>query len=73
MAELTFKTLSFRISEDVLQVILLKLFTTSIPIEEVKSIGDFEVLNSHTIDFSNRDPDKVETKFSFLLANARIL
>lgn len=68
MVKLTYKTLSFRINKDALQVTLLKLFTTSIPLEEVESISDFKVPNPHTLDFSHKDQDKIETKFSFLLA-----
>jgi uncharacterized protein len=64
MIKLEFKTLSFRIKNDVLQVSLLKLFVTEIPLKEVENIAKFKVLNANTLEFEN---DKAEIKFSFLL------
>ncbi len=67
MATLRFETLSFDTKGDNVQVTLLNLFTTSIPQEELREIGDFEIADTHTIHFPNRPQEKAHTKFSFLL------
>lgn len=67
MSTLSFETLSFQIKKDVLQVNLLKLFSTEIPLEEIKAIDDFKITNQHTIEFNKLEQQKAETKFSFLL------
>ena len=68
MAELKFDTLSFREEESNLKVTLLRLFSTKIPLEEVKAIADFSLSDEHTLGFNKIDQKKAETKFSFLLA-----
>ena len=68
MAELKFDTLSFRKENEYLKVTLLRLFSTKIPLEEVKAIAEFNLSDQHTISFNKIDQNKAETKFSFLLA-----
>jgi len=67
MPTLTFETITFRPQGSVLNVDLLRAFTTSIPNEEVEKIAPFEIINSHTIEFSGIPPEKSERKFSYLL------
>lgn len=67
MPSLTFETISFRLAGDVLNVDLLRGFTTSIPTEEVAEIAPFEITNAHTITFHNLNQEKAELKFSYLL------
>jgi len=64
MATLSFETLSFSKNKEYLQVTLLRLFSTKIPLKEVKEIGDFKLIDKHTIEFSY---PKAGTKFAFLL------
>src|SRR3989338_3960169 len=58
-----FKTLSFKIIEKELQVTLLHLFVTKIPLEEMPS---FELIDDHCLEFK---PEKGEMRFSLLLGN----
>ncbi len=69
MAELTFKTLSFEIKENELQVNLLRIFYVKIPLEELKAIGPFKLIDGHTLEFTDTYQQKAETRFSFLLSN----
>ncbi len=67
MPILTFETIAFRSHGSVLQVDLLRGFTTSIPTEEVEEIAPFKIVDSHTIEFSDIPQEKAERKFSYLL------
>ncbi len=67
MATLTFETLTFRPNGSVLNVDLLKGFTTSIPTDELQGIAAFEIQDAHTLAFPALEQEKAETKFSFLL------
>src|SRR3989344_1954655 len=67
MPTLTFETLTFRLTGNVLNVDLLKGFTTSIPTEEVEEITPFKIIDSHTIEFIGIPQEKAERKFSYLL------
>src|SRR3989344_8585944 len=67
MPTLTFETITFRPAAGILNVDLLRGFTTSIPNEEVEEIAPFKIVNSHTIEFSDIPPEKAERKFSYLL------
>src|SRR3989338_782640 len=58
-----FKTLSFKIIEKELQVTLIYLFVTKIPLEEMPS---FELSDDHCLEFK---PEKGEMRFSLLLVN----
>ena len=68
MAELKFDTLSFKEEKEYLKVTLLRLFSTKIPLEEVKAIAEFKLANQYTISFNKIDQNKAEIRFSFLLA-----
>ena len=70
MAELSFETLTFRKNlknEDVINVDLLRSWTTEVPKEELNHIADFKIIDAHTIEFAKLDEEKASTKFSFLL------
>ena len=67
MPTLTFETITFRPQGSVLNVDLLRAFTTSIPNEEVEEIAPFEIVNSHSIEFTGINQEKAERKFSYLL------
>ncbi len=67
MVQLNFKTLSFRLQKDYLQVNLLNIFKTKIHLEELENISKFKLLDSHTLEFDDEN-DKAEIKFSFLLS-----
>ncbi len=67
MPTLTFETLTFRPNGSVLNVDLLRAFTTAIPTEEVEEIAPFEVTDAHTLTFNNITKEKAELKFSYLL------
>ncbi len=67
MVILQYKTLSFAIVSSELQVKLLKLFVTTIPITEVTAIAPFTVVDQHTLQFVHSDQDKTSRKFSFIL------
>jgi uncharacterized protein len=69
MAELNFKTLSFELKENELQVNLLRIFYAKIPLEELNQIGPFKLIDKNTLEFTDTYQDKAETKFSYLLAN----
>lgn len=62
--QLTYETLAFRIEKDQLVVTLLKLFETKIPLSEVSDIGEYNLVDAHTIKFNY---NKAELKFSYLL------
>jgi len=64
MAQLSFKTLSFKQDKDYLRVNLLRIFYCKIPITALKQIGFKSLRDKNTLEFDN---DKAETKFSFLL------
>lgn len=72
MSKLTFQTLTFKIEKgdlkEYLIVHLLKIFSTKIPLEEVKQIASVKLVNEHTLDFPQLDLEKAEKRFSFLLA-----
>ncbi len=67
MATLTFETLTFRPNGSVLNVDLLRGFTTTIPNEELTEIAPFEVIDAHTLEFSTITQEKAELKFSYVL------
>ena len=67
MATLTFETLTFHLNGSMLDVDLLRNFTTSIPTEEVEEIAPFELLDPHTLEFPNLEQEKAELKFSYVL------
>ena len=67
MAQLEFKTLSFQLKKDYLQVNLLNIFTTNLPLSELENFGFSDLKDKHTLDFPKLNEDKAETKFSFLL------
>ncbi len=67
MAKLTFETLGFRVKKDDLQVTLLSLFQTTIPIQELNAIGPFKCIDEHTIEFAGTYEHKARKKFSGLL------
>ncbi len=68
MAELTFETLSFRMKDkETVQVTLLNLFVTEIPLSELMAIGPFSIVDSHTIAFEETYQHKAEKKFSGVL------
>jgi uncharacterized protein len=64
MAQLSFKTLSFKLDEKYLRVNLLRTFYCKIPLSELKQIGYVKLDDQHTLDFNSK---KADTKFSFLL------
>jgi uncharacterized protein len=68
MAELTFKTLSFQIKGEDLQVNLLRIFYAKIPIEELNQVGPFKLIDQHTLEFTDTYQEKAEMKFSYLLS-----
>ena len=68
MPTLTFETLTFRPNGSVLNVDLLRGFTTSIPIEELEEIAPCKVIDSHTLEFAGLNQEKAERKFSYLLS-----
>ncbi|MBT6773865.1 radical SAM protein [Candidatus Woesearchaeota archaeon] len=68
MAELTFKTLSFELKENELQVNLLRIFYAKIPIEELNQVGPFKLIDQHTLEFTDTYQEKAEMKFSYLLS-----
>ena len=59
MGRISFQTLSFSTKEDYLQVTLLRLFVTKIPLKEVSGL---KVLDPHTIEYAN------EKRFYLILA-----
>ena len=67
MSQLTFETLSFTKLADALQVTLLKLFSTKIPLEDVNAIAQFTLPNPNTIEFHRINQEIAERKFSNLL------
>ena len=67
MSKIEFETLAFQQIDNVLHVTLLKLFTTSIPTEELEQIAPFRVIDKHTLSFDKIDEDKAHTKFGFVL------
>lgn len=67
MPTLTFETITFRPNGSMLNIDLLKGFTTSIPTEEVEDIAPFEIVDSHAIKFAGIQQEKAELKFSYLL------
>ncbi|HLD72818.1 MAG TPA: radical SAM protein [Candidatus Nanoarchaeia archaeon] len=73
MAELNFETLTFALKGKNLQVNLLNLFYTKIPLTEVLKLGDFVLKEnkgiSNTISFPDLSPEKAAKRFSFLLGN----
>ena len=68
MAELAFKTLSFEIKGEDLQVNLLRIFYAKIPIEELNQVGPFKLIDQHTLEFTDTYQEKAEMKFSYLLS-----
>jgi uncharacterized protein len=68
MVRLDFITLGFELKKDNLQVNLLNIFYTKIPINELNSIGPFKLIDKHTIEFKDTYEHKANTKFSYLLA-----
>src|SRR3989338_3282056 len=67
MSTLTFETLSFARKNGSLQINLLRNFATEIPVEEVETIGEFEIKDVHTLNFpSIKNQEKVEMRFSSL-------
>ncbi|MBT4805024.1 radical SAM protein [Candidatus Woesearchaeota archaeon] len=69
MAELAFKTLSFEIKGEDLQVNLLRIFYAKIPLSELNQIGPFKLIDQHTLEFTDTYQEKAEMKFSYLLSN----
>ena len=71
MAQLHFETLTFREKKEqdknVLQVTLLSLFQTSIPITQLNTIGPYKLVDTHTIEFTDTYEHKAQLKFSSLL------
>ncbi len=67
MAQLEFKTLSFQLKKDYLQVNLLNIFTTNLPLSELENFGFSDLKDKHTLNFPKLNENKAETKFSFLL------
>ena len=67
MTTLHFETLTFAKKGAVLEVTLLKFFSTTIPLEELQAIGEFTLIDPHTFEFQKIDPKKAELKFSFML------
>ncbi|MBT3814254.1 radical SAM protein [Candidatus Woesearchaeota archaeon] len=68
MAQLNFKTLSFVLKKDQLQVNLLNIFYTKILVEELNQVGPFKLVDEHTLEFTETYQDKAERNFSNLLA-----
>jgi uncharacterized Fe-S cluster-containing radical SAM superfamily enzyme len=68
MSTLTFETLTFHKHPEHLQVDLLHLFTTKIPLAELEHIAVFSVVDTHTIAFEKLEEEKARLKFSFLLS-----
>jgi uncharacterized protein len=71
MAQLRFETLTFREKKGknnhALQVTLLSLFSTEIPVSELNTIGPYKLVDTHTIEFSGTYDHKAQLKFSGLL------
>ena len=74
MTKLSFETLSFQLrnendpeKETELQVNLLRIFTTKIPVKELELIGPFKLIDEHTVEFIDTYQHKAELKFSFIL------
>ncbi|MBI2668380.1 radical SAM protein [Candidatus Woesearchaeota archaeon] len=68
MTKLHFDTLRFELIERALQITLLKIFRTEIPLQELEKIDRFKLVDEHTLEFPNQDSEKAERKFSFLLS-----
>ncbi len=68
MTQLSFETLSFTKLADALQVTLLKLFSTQIPLTEVEAIAEFTIPNPNTIEFQNLSQEIAQRKFGNLLS-----
>ncbi|HLC90655.1 MAG TPA: radical SAM protein [Candidatus Nanoarchaeia archaeon] len=66
MAEIAFQTLGFREREGALQVDLLRHFSTIIPKEDLASLGEWKIIDGHTLALSGKDIEKIRTKFLFL-------
>src|SRR3989338_2180278 len=66
MAEIAFQTLGFREREGSLQVDLLRHFSTIIPKEDLASLGEWKIIDGHTLALSGKDIEKIRTKFLFL-------
>jgi uncharacterized protein len=64
MVELSFETLAFARNKDCVEVTLLNLFKTSIPLSEFENISHFKIKDAHTIEF---DYNRAENKFAYLL------
>src|SRR3989338_421685 len=66
MAQIAFQTLGFREREGSLQVDLLRHFFTIIPKDDLASLGEWNVIDQHTLSVAAKDEDKAKTKFLFL-------
>ena len=69
MALLEFNDLSFQEENDNLKINFLRIFSTTIPKEELKNIGEFKV-NKKSIEFKDTTDAKASRRFNFLLAEA---
>src|SRR3989338_801444 len=67
MSQLSFETLSFTKLADTLQVTLLKLFSTKIPLTEIETIAEFTLPNPNSIEFYRISQEIAQRKFSNLL------
>lgn len=63
MVQLKFKTLSFHEIGETVQVTLLKLFSTGIPVEELKKIGAFKLKDEHTLVLEDKNK-RTESKLT---------
>src|SRR3989344_9031974 len=66
MSQLSFETLSFKQEQNCLVITLLQHFQTKIPLDAVNALFPFNIINSHTIEFTKLPPEKAHQKFLFL-------
>ncbi len=65
--ELHFETLQFRLRKDTVQINLLKIFRLHIPTIDLKKIGEFSIIDNHTIAFFGVKEKKASIQFAGLL------
>jgi len=68
--QIGFKTIAFELKGDYLEITLLNIFKSKIPLNELEEIGKFKLKDSHTIEFLQTHDKKTELCFLGLLSKA---
>ncbi|NOZ81464.1 MAG: radical SAM protein [DPANN group archaeon] len=68
MATISFQDMAFTKEEKGLNVMLYKLYTFTIPEDELESMGSYAVEDAHTLNFPGMKQEKAERRFSQLIA-----